>query len=144
MITVEFEGGLINSDQYVIVNLLKPDVEKKLQVNQILLKVTSPFPKITEVSDRGLITLIWSMEMKPILNLDALVENQSPALTVTLEPGSSESAVEILEIKSYKVQSYTNRQMTILIKPENPDQISINPIPDIVRITFLTKINFKT
>ena len=87
----------------MIVNLLKPDVEKKLQVNQILLKVTSPFPKITEVSDRGLITLIWSMEMKPILNLDALVENQSPALTVTLEPGSSESAVEILEIKSYKV-----------------------------------------
>jgi hypothetical protein len=33
--------------------------------------------------------------------------------------------------------------MTILIKPENPDQISINPIPDIVRITFIDKNQFQ-
>ena len=62
-----------------------------------------PVPKITEVSEMGLITLIWSMDMKQILNLDALIDDQRPAFTLTLEPGSSESDASSLLLKDYKV-----------------------------------------
>ena len=75
--------------------------------------------------------------MKPISNLDSLVDKKSRAFTVALEPGSSESEVSNLLLKDYKVVSYANRKMVISIKPETTEQISINPIPDIVRITFI-------
>lgn len=72
-----------------------------------------PVPKITEVSDRGLITLLWSMDMKQITNLDALVDDQRPALRVSLEPGSSESDVSSLLLINYKVVSFENKKMII-------------------------------
>jgi hypothetical protein len=41
--------------------------------------------------------------MKPISNLDSLVEKKSRAFTVALEPGSSESEVSNLFLIDYKV-----------------------------------------
>ena len=75
--------------------------------------------------------------MKPISNLNSLIDKQNRSLTVALEPGSSESEVSNLLLIDYKVVSYANRKMVISIKPETPELISINPIPDIVRITFI-------
>jgi hypothetical protein len=43
------------------------------------------------------------MDMKKILNLDALIDDQRPAFTLTLEPGSSESDASSLLLKDYKV-----------------------------------------
>ena len=57
------------------INLLKGAVKEKPIVVPVIPKIEAPVPKITEISDRGLITLIWSMDMMPISNLNSLTNN---------------------------------------------------------------------
>jgi hypothetical protein len=53
----------------VKINLLKGAVKEKPIVIPVILKVNPPVPKITAVTDRGIIKLIWNMDMIPVSNL---------------------------------------------------------------------------
>jgi hypothetical protein len=50
---------------------------------------------------------------KQITNLDALVDDQHPALKVSLEPSSSESDVSSLLLINYKVVSFEKKKILI-------------------------------
>jgi hypothetical protein len=82
----------------VKINLLKGAVKEKPIVIPVILKVNPPVPKITAVTDRGIIKLIWNMDMIPISNLLNLGKGHPPPLTVTIEPGSVESSIEDLQL----------------------------------------------